>query len=330
MATFLGADTDALREMAGVFETRSRRLEELRAQMETAVMRPEVWTGPDAEAFRDRWTGTSARISDAVEGIARRRPELEDQAEQQDEASDPGSEGGGLLDSIGDLFSSIGDGLKGLLSAAKKFHGAFKAFRLFSELSALGKAGFEGLKGLINQQFIDELVDKTRGPARGIMEFLQGRGWTRMADMASGILDSGFVKGAGRFLGKALPVLDIGMGIHQMVTAEDGWDIAAGGLSTLSGGLLLAAPFCGPAAPIVAGVGLVAGGVSLAIDAGKYIVENWDSITETAGQAWDATTEFVGDAWDSTTEAVGDAWDATTDAVGDFVDDPLGAIGSLF
>lgn len=311
MAGFYGADTDALRDVAGVFQDRSSRLAELRDQLDAAVMREDIWTGGDADAFRDRWTGVSARFGDASDGVGRRRGELEEQAEQQDDASGEDGGGGGLLDAVGNLFDDVKGGLNDLRKAISKIGKGVKAFKLFRDLARLGEAGYEGLKGLINQQFIDELVDKTRAPAAKIMDFLHGKGWTRVADVAEGILDSGLVKGAGKVLGKALPVLDIGMGIHQMVTAEDGWDVASGGLSTLSGGLLLAAPFTGPAAPIVAGVGLVAGGLSLGIDAGKAIVENWDTISDTAGKAWDATTDAVGDA---------------VDGVGDFLSDPIGSI----
>lgn len=310
MAGFYGADTDALRDVAGVFQDRSRRLAELRDQLDAAVLREDIWQGGDADAFRDRWTGVSAQFGETSEGVGRRRGELEEQAEQQDEASGEDG-GGGFLDTIGDLFDSVKGGLNDLRKAISTIGKGVKAFQLFRDLAKLGEAGYEGLKGLVNQQFIDELVDRTRAPSGKIMDFLHGKGWTRVADVAEGILDSGVVKGAGKVLGKALPVLDIGMGIHQMVTAEDGWDVAAGGLSTLSGGLLLAAPFTGPAAPIVAGVGLVAGGISLGIDAGKAIVENWDTISDTAGKAWDATTDAVGDA---------------VEGVGDFISDPIGSI----
>lgn len=101
-AGFYGADTGALRDIADVFEQRSRRLEELRETLHSAVMREEIWTGTDAESFRDRWTGVSSRFADASEGIERRRADLEDHAEHQDDASDP--KDGGFLDSVGDFF----------------------------------------------------------------------------------------------------------------------------------------------------------------------------------------------------------------------------------
>lgn len=313
MAGFYGADTDALRDIAGVFEQRSRRLGELRETLHSAVMREEIWTGTDAESFRDRWTGVSSQFSDASEGIERRHVDLEDHAEQQDEVSDPRD--GGFLDSIGDFFKNITGDVKDLISGARKVMKGIDAFKFFNDLQKLGKAGYEGLKEMLNGKFIDELVDKTRGPAQKIMDFVNGKGWTRIADVAEGILDSGVVKGAGKVLGKLLPGLDIGVGIHQIVTAEDGWDVAAGGLSVLSGGLLLAAPLAGPFAPIVAGAGLVAGGISLGIDAGKAIVENWDTITEKAGEAWDATKDVVGD---------------VAEGVENFVDDPIGSLKSIF
>ncbi|MGY5765223.1 hypothetical protein ACXET9_08480 [Brachybacterium sp. DNPG3] len=326
MTGFLGADTEALRDVADLFERRGRRLREIRESIDVMVLREDVWVGTDAEGFRDRWSGVGAQLSEAAEATGRRRAELEEQAEEQDEVSEADDGAGGWFDAIGDFFGSIGDAALDLGKAGLKLFKGFTAFRLFSDLGQLTEAGFDGLRTLINQSYIDELVDLTRRPGQLIQDFLSSKGLSRIADVAGGIFDSGIVKGAGKFLGKALPILDIGTGIYQMATAEDGWDVASGGLSTLSGALLLAAPFTGPAAPIVAGVGAVAGGVSLAIDAGKAIVENWDTISETAGAAWDATTTYVSDTWNSATEAAGEAWDAATGAVGDFFSDPLGSI----
>ena len=320
MAGFQGADTDALRDVAGVFETSGRRLDELRESLARTVMREDIWIGADADSFRQRWTGVSSRFSDASQDISRRRTDLDEHAEEQDEASSPGDGGladsaRGVVDAFRDLFGAVGGDLKDLYKAARSIGKGIDGFKLFNDLQKLGKAGFEGLKGKITQDFIDELVDKSRKPAQAIMDFVNRRGWTRIADVAEGILDSGVVKGVGKVAGKLLPGLDIGLGIHQMVTAEDGWDVASGGLSVVSGGLMLAAPLAGPFAPIVFGAGAVAGGVSLAIDAGKAIVENWDTITDTAGKAWDATKDFAGD---------------VADGVQNVIKDPLGAVGSLF
>ena len=48
MAGFYGADTDALRDVAGLFQERSRRLDELREELTGAVMREDIWIGGDA------------------------------------------------------------------------------------------------------------------------------------------------------------------------------------------------------------------------------------------------------------------------------------------
>lgn len=324
MSGFYGADTEALRDVAGVFQERGRRLEELRETLTSAVMRPEIWVGGDAEDFRSRWTDVSSRFTETSEDIVRRRDDLESHAEEQDEASDP--KDGGFLDALGDLFGFAKEGLGGLFKAARSIMKGIDGFKLFNDLQKLGKAGFEGLKEKITKDFIDELVDKSRKPAQAIMDFVNSKGWTKIADIAEGILDSGVVKGAGKALGKILPGLDIGMGIHQIMTAEDGWDVAAGGLSVLSGGLMLAAPLAGPFAPVVFGVGAVAGGVSLAIDAGKAIVENWDTISETAGEVWEGAKDVAGDVADGVKNVAGDV----ADGVKNFAEDPLGTVGSLF
>ena len=83
--------------------------------------------------------------------------------------------------------------------------------------------------------------------------------------------------------GKALPFVDIGLGVSDMYQAYktgDGWKAASGALSTISGVATLAAPFLGPAAPIAMGVDAVAGVASAAIDIGTTVVKNWDSITD--------------------------------------------------
>ncbi|UEJ83849.1 hypothetical protein Bra3105_05920 [Brachybacterium halotolerans subsp. kimchii] len=317
MTSFLGADTDQLRDLARTFQERSRRLTEIRDDLAPLASDPAIWVGPDGDAFRDRWADVSRRIDQAAADIGTRRGDLERQADEQDAASDAGGDGSG--DDGGGLFGGLKDlweGAKGIGKALSKISKGIKAFRLFNDLQKLGKAGFTALRDMIHSQYVDELGNMLAKPGRVATEFLEGKGMQRLADITRGVMDSPATKLLGKTGAKLLPGIDIATGIHQMVTADDGWDVASGGLSTLGGTLMVVAPFTGPAAPIVAGVGLVASGASIAIDAGKAIVENWDSISGTASDVWNSTTDAVGDAWDSTTDAVGDALGGVGDAIG--------------
>lgn len=311
MAGFMGADTAALRDTATIFRDRGRQLEELRDRLTSIVQREDIWTGPDADSFRSQWQGIGSRLDSTAADVQRYHGDLETQAEEQDDAS----EEKGAFDAIMDFFESIKDGVVNGIKGAWKLWKSGKAFSLFNDLKNLGKAGYEGLKALIQADYIEDLKNLAKSPGTKILDFAKNKGWTKLADLTESFFDSPLVKGTGKFFAKALPVVDIGMGIHQIVNAEDGWDVASGGLSVLSGGLMLAAPMTGPFAPLVAGAGLVAGGVSLAIDAGKAVVENWDTITETAANAWEATTDVASDVWNGAKN---------------FVNDGLNAIGSIF
>lgn len=103
MSGFYGGDTEQMREQSTACTGGAQRLAELLATAGSLVASVE-WQGPDADAFRERWhsdaeaTGRSA--ADLLERLAH---ELEQHAEEQDEASS-GDGGGGLLDTLRDLL----------------------------------------------------------------------------------------------------------------------------------------------------------------------------------------------------------------------------------
>ncbi|MDN5821174.1 MAG: hypothetical protein L0H39_06770, partial [Brachybacterium sp.] len=134
----------------------------------------------------------------------------------------------------------------------------------------------------------------------------------------------------GKLGGKLVPGLDIGLGVHQMMNGETTFDKASGGLSAVGGGLVLAAPLFGPAAPIVAGVGLAAGVVSIGMDLGKMAWDNREAIADFAGDVGQGisnvastVTDTVSDAASSAAESIGDGMESA----GDAIKDVGGAIG---
>lgn len=348
MSGFFGADTDRLREHAGVLRERAQRLVELRESLEPLVMDESAWQGPDADAFRAQWTGsTAAQLSQRGEELSRRGADLDAQAEEQDTASgqDAGSgtggDGGGNGEEGSGPFSFLKDLLRNGQSLSKK--GA----QLLDFLKRIPTAADEfahlaeaGLQKLWRASYLDEL-------------FNGGKGWQKAAENLLGKLGlpssigkfepatwlnklddvAPFLKTGGKLLGKALPFVDIGFGLHQAFTADNAYDRWSGGIGAAGGTLLAIAPFTGPAAPIVGAVGAGLGVVSIGMDVGKLVYENWDGITGAMGDAWNATTGAVSDAASTVSDAVGNAAESVKDTVSDVgsaVSDGIGKVGDAF
>ena len=96
MNTFMGADTEKLRAHADLLRDRARTIEDLRGRLEPIVMDEGMWKGPDADAFRARWSSeASSKFADNASVLERWGGDLDAQAEEQDTTSEPGSEGSG-------------------------------------------------------------------------------------------------------------------------------------------------------------------------------------------------------------------------------------------
>ncbi|GAA1490862.1 WXG100 family type VII secretion target [Brachybacterium sacelli] len=313
MSGFFGADTEALREHADRIRTGSGRLEDLRDTLSSQVSSVE-WVGPDADTFRDDFTGRVSGLFDrAAADLDARRTDLEQHAEEQDQVSEPGGEGGG-----GGGDGSFGDALSDLL-----------ANPLTSVLSTgltttlAGLSVWEGIKQGRNLVALRQAMNTAGDAARSAQTFIR----SGMVDDAAGML--GKLGTAGRFLGGAGGVFSIASGISDMVNPpHDGWrgvgDRVAGGLSVVSGAGGLAVALGAGAALGPVGLGVVAAaGIGAGLwAAGNAIYDNWDSITSFAGDAAGAVGDFASDAGDAVGEAadaVGDAVGDATDAVGDFV-----------
>lgn len=334
MAGFQGADTDQLREHAELMRNRAKSLDGVRTRLTMLVTYGAEWEGPDAEEFRDRWhSEIGPRLDEQIGAIEQRGTSLEEEADEQDKASEEDSPPG-LLENI--------------LGLAKAGQGIFKAFKTFQKLIddfpqhwKDWKKAFKGGPGELWQKYKDDL-------AKGLKKGLNfGEEYSSLAkkalsklglpgeignwDPLKKYLDGGkFPKWLdevapkaaklGKIGGKLLPGADILLGANQMINGETTFDKVSGGLSAVGGGLVLAAPLFGPAAPVVAGIGAAAGVVSIGMDLGKMAWDNREAI----GNAASAVAGGISDAASSAGEAIGDG----VEAVGDAVSDVGGKIGS--
>lgn len=304
MSGFYGADTEQLRSHAQLLKDRAGTLEDLRERLDPLVMDESAWQGSDADAFREQWRGRTAGQFDRLsETLGERSGDLETHAEQQDEASTPqGENSDGFLDFLQDAFpfaKGLVDAVKGIALGGKKIWDALRNMKNPEKL--LEK--LRGMKGKIFDKVLDKLgsFDELMKKAPWLMK-------------------------TGKVFGKLLPGLDILTGGWQMIDSiksGDTFHAITGGVTTLGGVLITAGTICDmTGVGAVVGVplqvigGVLVGGAMIA-DGVKWAVDNWDTISETAGQAWDATTEVAADAWDGATDLASDAWDGATDAASD-------------
>lgn len=347
MSGFHGADTDALRAHSDRVAAQAQALLSLRDALEPLVMDQGIWQGTDAESFRESWSsGASTLFQLRSEELTGRGQELRQHAEEQDTAS--GAEGGaagggdGGKGGTGDEpFSPLGF-LKDLV---KKGQGVYKGIksladyigRIPSAADEFGDLARHGLEGLWKQSYLDELFKGGKGWQAGAEKLLGKFGLPTSIGNFEPLkhlnkLDevAPWLKTAGKGIGKALPFVDVGLGIHQIATADNWYDRTSGILSTAGGALLIAAPFTGPAAPVVGAIGAGLGLVSAGMDVGKLVYENWDSITSTVGDAASSVGNFVSDTASTVSDAVGDAANTVSDKVNDVassVSDGLGSVG---
>ncbi|ATG50963.1 hypothetical protein CFK38_05015 [Brachybacterium vulturis] len=317
MSDFFGADTAALRDHAERVRAGSGRLADLRSQLAAQVSSVE-WAGPDADAFRDDFTGRIAGLfTRATAELEARSGDLVQQAEEQDEASGSGGSVGGSGSAGGGGDRSFGDALSDFL--ANPLTGALGAG---GAVVSAGGALWKGFKQWRNLRNLSTAIDTAGDAARSAQAFIRGG----MIDDAAGFL--GKLGTAGRFLGAAGGVLAIGTGIHDMIDPpHDGWrgvgDRVAGGLSVIggAGGLAVALGAGAMLGPVGLGV-VAAAGIGAGLwAAGNAIYDNWDSITGFFGDVGGAVGDFVGDAGDVVGEAA--------DAVGDAIGDAAGAVGDF-
>lgn len=95
MTGFLGADTEALRQLGGTVTGGAEQLEDLAHRL-GALIQSVTWEGPDAEVFRADWAGrVHPRLRERTERLREDSRELDGHAGEQDESSAPETRGGG-------------------------------------------------------------------------------------------------------------------------------------------------------------------------------------------------------------------------------------------
>lgn len=98
MNGFLGADTEALREVGARFEERSLTVEDMTARL-SALIDAVPWVGPDAMALRVDWAGrVRPHLVVCRDRLREDGRSLRDHAEEQDQVSEIGGDAGGGAD----------------------------------------------------------------------------------------------------------------------------------------------------------------------------------------------------------------------------------------
>ncbi|MBP2380108.1 hypothetical protein [Brachybacterium sacelli] len=279
MAGFYGADTEQLRGFGDLLETQNGRLSELASQLASQVNSVE-WVGSDADDFRSEFSGRVSGLFDTADGLLRqRRGEVEEHAEQQDEASDPSD--GGVLDAIGDAVGDVIDGAVGVATAVGQ--GIWDVLNhplTAGVLEGLGHLGtaLSDIKGL---GFLGSL-GKVFAPisiVTGVNQALNPshEGWRGVGDRIAGGLS--VVAGVAAFIPGGQLVAGIAGGAAALWNAGnwvyDNWD---GITSTVS--------------------------------------DAYDATTGAIGDAAEATGEAIGDAAEATGDFVGDVAEGVGDFVG--------------
>ncbi|MCT2176680.1 hypothetical protein M3F63_03205 [Brachybacterium muris] len=316
--TFYGADTDQLRDFGTRMRMGMLALQNRQMEITQAVMSV-TWEGPDAEDFRNRViTEIHPKIDQSRDDLARRADEVFDHASQQDDASDPR----GFFEKLNDLLHWPAQITRTIRNIQKIVTDIPTMLERFRE----GKAGLQAFKDFLRlrQQYPKLAWSEFRHSMKHWDEILNGKGWEKLGNFIPQKISKYFginipgkewmgkalshldeiteatkpwVKVGSKSLGKLLPGLDIGLGLHQIATG-DTYDKVSGGLSVASGGLVLAAPLFGPAAPIVAGVGVGLGVVSAGMDIGRALYDNVPAVKN--------VVDNVGGAIKDTAGAIGD------------------------
>lgn len=357
MSGFYGADTDQLRGHSELLRNRARTLTDLRERLQPFVMDESIWQGPDADAFRSTWSTRTAPLFDQVAGqVIQKGEDLDTHAEQQDVASSSGSESEGgdhaegwdwpaLRHRLSDGFGLYND-LQGLFSKGKKVWDIMKIIRRSTDFIGSAEDMFQFAAG--TWKYGRDIVDNVFGTGKefsrlastiagklGLPTGFGPKGFFSWVDNAVGALSGKmpFLTKVAPFLGKALPVVDIGFGgwnLYEGIRDGDTVQAITGGASVLGGGLMVAG-----GAISASGVGAIVGGPMVAAGAiisgasalTTLVHDNWPAISETAGQAWNWVSDTAGSAWESTTSAISDGLDTVTDTISEGWDNLTGAFG---
>ncbi|GAA2217432.1 hypothetical protein GCM10010413_01280 [Promicromonospora sukumoe] len=306
----VGADIEALRLLADKFDEGSDKLETIVTTVESAVPQADGWSGPDAEGFRQEWSGSHlVRLRETAVALSEVAGKVRSNADAQEETSNDytGVPGGG------------GPGGTDVAGASNRPGSVWDVFETGKGLVDFGLAGWANFKYGRNLLNLSRALDTAGDAAASATTFI------RQGMLADGMGIVGRLGTAGKFMGAAGGVLGIVGGIDQMFNTQyDGWrggvDRVMGGIG-VAGGVATVGMFLGVAAfanPVGIGIAVGAGLVTGAWALGNLVYDNWDTISAFASDPLpylaDGVKE-VGEFASDVGNAVGDA----AGAVGDFV-----------
>lgn len=283
MSQMIGADVEALHQLAADFGRGAAELRELSRQLAASIDDAHDWQGPDATRCKTEW-GSFAHdqmtsVSDALETAGAL---LARNADEQEKASGaeatPAGPGYGVLSFVADVLM-----LKNLIT--KPLTAFTKAKALLNFLKLLTAANLSELA--LSDKLLAALNLFKNGAADG--------GW--MAKIGLGAV--------GKVLGKAFLPLTVFSGLKDVFTGGgyEGWRDAATrgfGLVGAAGAVTLMVA----SAPVT--VAVAAGAVVLytAWSAGNYVYDNWGSIKDTAVRAGTAVSNAASTVWHGATSGL--------------------------
>lgn len=316
----VGADIEALRLLADKFDEGSERLETIVTTVESAVPQENGWSGPDAEGFRQEWTGSHlVRLRETAVALTDVAGKVRANADAQEATSNDytGVPGGGT-------------GGTEVAGASDRPGSVWDVIETGAGVVGLGTAGWAAFKYGRNLLNLNRALNTAGDAAASATAFI------RQGMHADGMGIVGRLGTFGKFAGVAGGALGVIGGVDQMFNPRyDGWrgglDRVMGGVGAVGGvatiGMFMgAAAFTGPVGiGIAVGAGLVVGAYELT----NLVIDNWDTISAFASDPLPYLAdgvkevgEFVGNAADAVGDVAGDVGDAIGDAagaVGDFV-----------
>lgn len=340
----VGADIEALRLLADKFDEGSERLETIVTTVESAVPQQNGWSGPDAEGFRQEWSGThlvklreTAAALGEVAGKVRSNADAQEQTSNDYSGIGGGTGGTDVAGASDSGFNWAGLGLAGMLGA-KGIGFALAATKAIKTAPAL--AGLLSATRLGDAARIaDATTDVFRGAGGLVGRTAAGIGVAEdfgLIGKMSGMV--GLASSAGtiaRVAGTAGGVFGVIGGFNQMFNTQydgvrGGVDRVMGGLSVIggAGGIAMALGGAAMLGPVGVGIAVGAGVVAGAWALGNLVYDNWDSISGAASTA----AGWVGDRAGDVAEGIGNMADAAGDVVsdvGDAVGDGLSAAGDF-
>jgi uncharacterized protein YukE len=312
-----GADIEALRLLADRFDEGSGTLETVVATVEAAIPQEDGWSGPDADGFRQEWTGSHlVRLKDTAIALSDIAGKVRANADAQETTSNEyvggGGPGGVEVAGVSDRPGSV-----------------FDVIATAAGLSVLGDAWktFKYGRNLLN---LSRALNTAGDAAASAEAFI------RQGMLADGMGYLGRMGAIGKYMGAAGGVFGVIGGIDQMFNTQyDGWrggvDRVMGGIG-VAGGVATVGMFLGVAAfanPVGIGIAVGAGLVTGAWALGNLVYDNWDTISAFASDPMPYLAdgvkevgEFASDTWEGAKDVASDVGDAVGDAagaVGDFV-----------